>query len=133
MRAWVGMMTCSPRALFTFVCLCTATMAPASPSAPDEASIVIAGLRNITLPPPAGFVRCDGINKDFDARMAGFLPPGNRMLAYYASREDQDNIRNGTGGRHARSLNLQVAWEVENMEIGERTFAGSRDALKKGM
>jgi hypothetical protein len=120
-------------ALTLSACALISVVSPAWADAPVEATscTVTAGLKTITVPFPAGYVRCDGINKDFDAGMAGFIPPTNRLLAYFASPADLEGIKNLTGGGHERSFNIQIVKAAEREEIGQRTFAGLKDRMKE--
>ena len=107
--------------------------APANAAAEANPTKIFVGAREISVPLPEGFVRCDGISKDFDQMVAGFLPPTNRLVAYFATAEDAAALRAETGSGHERSFNIQVIREVENREIGQATFASVRGEIKKGL
>lgn len=92
---------------------------------------VVSGGRSITVPYPEGFVRGDGVNSAFDASVTSFIPPTQRLLAYFILPEDLQNLQSGgAGGAHRRSFTLQVMKSLENREVGERAFAGIRDQMK---
>lgn len=91
------------------------------------------GGRPVKVPPPAGFVRCDGINKEWDKAMSSLLPVSNRMLATFGTAEDQELLRKNTPSDYERNFNIQTLRTTENMEIGERTFSGLRSEMKKGL
>lgn len=97
---------------------------------PDTFSI---GSRSITVPPPAGFVRCDGIDAEWDKAMQAFHPGVNRVLAMFGTPEDLAALKAGSTPDYSRNCNIQVTRSIENQEIGERTFAGLREQMKSGI
>jgi hypothetical protein len=101
--------------------------------AASDSTLFEIGGRNLRIPPPAGFVRCDGINENWDTGFTSILPPSNRLLATYGSPEDQDLIRKSSPPDYSRNFNIQTVRSVESREIGERTFAGLRNEVKKGI
>ena len=66
------------------------------------------GSRKIEVPPPAGFVRSDGISKEFDTALKNFFPPGNRLLACFKTPEDNAALREGRAAPNKHTFNLQV-------------------------
>ncbi len=92
--------------------------------------VIDVGGRPIKLPEPAGFVRCDGISKDWDFGMSSLLPASNRLLATFGTQADQDELGKGEVPDYSRNLNAQVTRSLETMEIGERTFSGMRAGIK---
>lgn len=115
-----------------FLSLSLGTSLRAEEAASDSTLFEIGG-RNLRIPPPVGFVRCDGINENWDTGLTSILPPTNRLIATYGSPEDQDLIRKASPPDYSRNFNIQTVRSVESREIGERTFAGLRKEVKKGM
>ncbi len=118
-----------------FVCSLLACATAAAQTEPAPAPVPVSpkieiGSRKIAVPPPAGFVRSDGINKEFDAAMKNFFPPGNRLLAYFNTPEDHEALREGRAAPNKHTFNLQVVRTLENEDIGERTFEGVRSEMK---
>jgi len=92
------------------------------------------GGRSVTIPAPEGsFLRCDGINKEWDDFSASLLPETNRRLAYFGTKEDRDVLSRGKVPNFEKSYFIQVLKAIEAKEIGERTYSEVRDEVKKGL
>lgn len=102
--------------------------AAAEPAAPVTLTI---GGRAISIPLPAGHVRCDGISPEWDRAVASMLSASNRMLANFGSPEDQTAIRDGEIAPYLKSLNVQISRAIENVEVDERTFDSVRKQNRK--
>lgn len=113
-----------------FACAPVTAQSEPAPAPVKVSPKIEIGLRKIEVPPPAGFVRSDGISKEFDAAMKNFFPPGNRLLAYYNSPEDHAALTEGRATSNDYTFNMQVVRSLENEEIGERTFEGARSQMK---
>ena len=127
------MIRCFSSCLFACSLFACGTVAAQSEPAPAPVPVspkIEIGSRKIAVPPPAGFVRSDGINKDFDAVLKNFFPPGNRLLAYFSSPEDHAALTEGRAAPNTRSFNLQVVRTLENEDIGELTFESVRSEMK---
>lgn len=96
-----------------------------------EPLVLPVGGRDIKVPAPAGYVRCDGIDANWDNAMKSLLPASNRMLATFGTAEDQDLLRKGTPSDYSRNFNIQTIRATESLEIGERTFSDLRGQMKK--
>lgn len=107
----------------------------ASPVTPPSSAIadITVGGRLLKIPAPVGFVRADGVDATWDKALSSMLPASNRMLATYGSPEDVELIRKGTPSDYERNFNIQTVKSAETLEIGERTFAGMREEVKKGI
>jgi len=92
----------------------------------QPASVEVGG-RQILVPNPGDFVRSDGVNPDVDSAKAALLPPSNRSLISFATKEDVEKLRQGEAAQSKRSFNIQVVRSIESREIGEKTFAQLRD------
>jgi len=106
-----------------------AAVSATSRAAPPVDTVPV-GFLKIKVPPPAGFVRCDGIFAEWDKSMQSFLPAMNRLLATYGTPEDQAALGAGKAPDYSRNCNIQITRSFENQEIGERTFAGFREDMK---
>jgi hypothetical protein len=105
---------------------------PASALADEITESFDVGGRTLKIPAPAGgFVRCDGVNAEWDKVMASMLATSNRMLATYGTQADQDALRAGTPSEYAKNFNVQVIRKLETQEFGTETFAGFKDQMAK--
>ncbi|MEK7952467.1 hypothetical protein [Luteolibacter soli] len=100
---------------------------PSSALAEEITDSIEVGGRVLRIPAPGGFVRCDGVNAEWDKVMASMQAPANRMLVTYGSHTDQEAIRAGTPADYSKNFNIQVISQLEAKEIGTDTFAGIRD------
>jgi hypothetical protein len=100
------------------------------PSSPVSLTI---GGRTILVPPPAGHVRCDGVNPDWDRAVGSMQPAGNRMLANFGSPQDHAAIRDGETASFERSLNIQIRRSLENTDVDERMFADMRKETRNSL
>jgi hypothetical protein len=113
--------------------LCRASAQEAAPAGtvPDTNPSIEVGGRRIVLPAPAGFVRCDGLLPEWDRLVTNFFPPSNLLLANYGSPEDAAQLKAGETPPFEHSFNVQIVRSLESKDVGERTFAGLRDDMKK--
>lgn len=98
------------------------------PAAPVELDV---GGRKIIVPPPPGFVRCDGVNPDWDRTMESVQAPRNKLLANFGTPEDHAAIRDGEAADYTRSFNVQISRALENVEVNEKTFDQVREENRK--
>jgi len=113
----------STRSYLVFL-LAAAQLCHADATKPQTRDDVSVGGRTIKLPPPAGFERIDGLNKEKDRLVESMLAASNRYLARF---EPLKTNAADTG----RSFNSQVLRSLENREIGDRTFAEMKQQTKK--
>jgi len=86
----------------------------------------------LKIPAPAGgFVRCDGVNAEWDKVMSTMQAPTNRVLANYGTQADQDALRAGEGPDYSENFNVQVMRTLEAKEFGTETFAGIKAETAK--
>jgi hypothetical protein len=111
------------------IVLSSAAAFASAPDAPQPAQMDVGG-RPITMPPPQGFVRCDGIHSEWDKVMASMLPATNRMLATYGTPEDHAALQAGRAPGYDKNFNVQVMLKLENQEIGSRAFRQLRNEMK---
>lgn len=102
--------------------------AETDPAAPVE---LVVGGRRIIVPPPAGFVRCDGVDPEWDRAVESVQAPANKLLANFGTPEDHAAIRNGEVADYTRSFNVQVSRALESVEVNERTFDKIRQNNRK--
>jgi hypothetical protein len=98
----------------------------------QSATIVIGG-RTIEVPPPAGFVQCDGVNAEWDKVIRGFIPSSNWLLATFGTPEDLASLKAGKNPDYRRNFNVQIVRSLELQDIGERTFAGLREEARRDL
>jgi hypothetical protein len=96
-------------------------------SAPDRIEL---GGRPIVLPPPAGFVRSDGLFAKWDNVITTSIPAGNRMLAIFSTPADRKLLESQAAPPSERSFNAQIQRSLESRDVGERTFGEIRAELK---
>lgn len=105
---------------------------PASALADEITESIDVGGRVLKIPAPAGgFVRCDGVNADWDKAMASMQVASNRTLVNYGTQADQDALRAGSAPDYSKNFNVQVIRQLEAKEIGTDTFAGLKDQTAK--
>ena len=97
---------------------------------PDVITITV-GDRPLKIPAPEGFVRCDGIDADWDQITTSVLPANNHMQVTFGTPADQEAIRKGEPTDYSRNFNVQSIRSLETQEIGEKTFASLRQNMKK--
>lgn len=98
---------------------------------PAAAVDLVIGGRKIIVPPPAGFVRCDGVSPDWDRAVESVQPPANKLLANFGTPEDHAAIRDGEVAAYTRSFNVQVSRALESVEVNEKTFDNIRKDNRK--
>ncbi|HEY1084533.1 MAG TPA: hypothetical protein VGE29_19860 [Prosthecobacter sp.] len=118
-------------ALSSFSLALPSTAQEKTAASETQPHILTVGGRDLKVPNPAGYVRCDGINTTWDQAIRSILPASNRMLATFGTTEDQGKIRDGEPTNYERNFNIQSVRSIENREIGERTFAGMRGEVQK--
>lgn len=97
---------------------------PASAVADEITDSVEIGGRAVKIPAPVGFVRCDGVNAEWDKVMATMQAPTNRVIANYGTQVDHDALRAGEFPDYSENFNVQVMRTMEAKEFGTETFAG---------
>jgi hypothetical protein len=110
--------------------LASRAVADEPPAAVAKTHTVLVGGRPIQLPEPAGYVRSDGRDPQKDQLMGAAVGPSNRYLARFDPPEGDPSTESA---KKQRELSAQVVISTENMEIGEKTFATSRDEMKAGI
>jgi hypothetical protein len=91
------------------------------------------GGRKIVVPFPEDNLRSDGVNTTWDTANAALLPPTNRLLMSFASKEDVELLKKGEAVQPRRGFNIQVTRNVESREIGDKTFAEVRGDARAGI
>lgn len=91
------------------------------------------GGRKIVIPNPEDYQRSDGVNATWDTANASLLPPTNRLLMSFSSKEDVEMLKKGEVIQPRRGFNIQVTRSVESREIGEKTFAQVREEARAGI
>lgn len=97
-------------------------------SIPPSAAPILIGGKTLVFPEPEGFVRVDGKDPDKDRLIAISLPKTNRYLARY---EPAPAAVAGASKLPQRRFNAQTLINLEDQDVGERTFAESKQQMKK--
>lgn len=111
--------------VFSAVAFHTQAQEPALPPPGPREEVNIGG-RKVRVPAPPGFRRVDGLNIEEDRQEQSLLPETNRYVARF---EHATPVEPDDG----RSFNVQVLRSLENLEIGEKTFAQFRDQTKASL
>ncbi len=116
------------------IVLTSGSLGVAEPQQAETASVTVGG-KKIAFPAPQGYVRCDGLNAEWDAATTAVLPASNRRLVAFATPEEAAAIRDNQATGAVRNFNSQIVRNLENQEIGDRTFeqvrSGARAELEK--
>lgn len=78
---------------------------------------------SLKVPPPEGFARFDGANKNVDKVMVQMVPPTNRMLLMMAPPDDVAAAKAGNPRDLNRYMMLQTFRQGEKMTITTKEFA----------
>lgn len=97
----------------------------------EKLSTITVGGRDLSVPAPMGFERCDGISADFDRLIKSALPPSNLPVAYFGEPELVEKMRAGEVPDLTRSFNIQSLIATTDREISSRQFVGIRKELHK--
>jgi hypothetical protein len=95
-----------------------------------EQTVGIGG-KVIKILPPPGLVRCDGHWPKVDHEIAASLPPGNRMLAFFAEPEDLEKIKIREQPDMNRFATFQFIKSLEFSEVGSKEFKKEREQFRE--
>ncbi len=104
--------------------------------APAEAPHTIAvGGRDLLVPNPEGFERCDGVDSEYDGIIESYIAATNRLLANFLVPEEVEMLRGMETPQGDRTFNLQTLRKLENLNFGpsdtKSLLAQSRGEIKK--
>jgi hypothetical protein len=119
---------CRPFILLLLLCCGPAGVSPAR-EAPGQPLNLMLGGRGVAVPPPAGFVRVDGIWKEWDDMTGKLLPATNRRLAKYGTPEDLKLVEDSKVPASSSDFDLQILRKFEDKDIGTRTFGELRQQI----
>lgn len=107
---------------------------PTPPSAaktavPAAVTVSIGG-REVALPSPADFIRLDGANPELDKGLTQTIPASNRLVAFFGLKGEWDLTLAGMPSAITRTMNGQVVKQLENREIGTRSFGEIKRVMR---
>lgn len=103
----------------------------ASVQAAEEVETVKVNGMEVRIPLPAGYVRIDGVNEEFDRVKRSFLPATNRLLLDIGLEEARSALLRGVESEMGRSMNVQVLRVLEEKNLSVKDFADYRKELRK--
>jgi len=84
----------------------------------------------LNIPSPAGFVRIDGKNKEWDGVMAKFVPATNRFLCTYGTEKDLADLQGGKFPDSPQSFQLQTFKQSEKMTVSIKDFEQAKTEIR---
>ncbi len=105
---------------------------PSPLRAPDVSSIRVGDLLMV-IPVPEGYVRIDGIDRQFDRLEESSISWVNRLLANYGTPETRASIEEGKIPYQPTGFNLQIERKMEGQSFTLEQFAEIKEMIKGGL
>jgi len=84
----------------------------------------------LKIPPPAGFARLDGANKEMDIFLRQLVPPQKRFLMAMAMPREVAKVKDGNPPDVSRSMTVQTPRMTEDQKLSAEQFADLRKSVE---
>ena len=104
----------------------------ASPAMAGTQSVTVdVGGTSIVAPAPGGFYEVSEVSAETRQRAEASTPPMNRLLAVYVSQDDFKRVSDGLPAKLERYMFLQVARQIEGMDVTGQVYQEIASEIKK--